>query len=248
MALTFFWRGEDVNLDATHDFSAGDTIGTLASGATISSTAARIGTNGVLGAVSVGSSVTFTPAGIFPGTSTAPADSVGCMACSYQWKVAYPGGAQATGLRFRGTSASNAIGLFTAVTTELRFSIGNPTVTIDLTTVGMNFTFNLWYGLLARWDLPNNKRKLEIYDASNVLLYSIEDTSTDLSSAIPTEVDNLFNVGVKAAGNANTTWADCFMVGNTYNEPLQNNLTKSSYTLYDGSLGTPAILMGQVLS
>lgn len=246
MALTFFWRAEGATLDVDHDFSAGDTIASLINSMTISTTAVRIGTNGLLGAVSAASSANFSSVSIFPGTTTAPSDSVGCMACSHQFVTAFPGSGQNGPLRFRGTNALDAIFLETG-TNKFRLSIGNPTSTTLLTS-NITISPDTWYGFVIRWDFPGNRRAIEVYDSSSVLLEALEDTATNLSSFIPTEVNNIMGLGSKSGANVNTTWADCFMVGNTYNEPLQNNLTKSSYTLYDGSLGTPATLMGQALS
>ena len=49
MALTFYWRCEGTTLDGTHDYSAGATTMTaIGGGESISATAAKIGSNGVL--------------------------------------------------------------------------------------------------------------------------------------------------------------------------------------------------------
>jgi hypothetical protein len=141
--------------------------------------------------------------------------------------------------RFLGTSTSNLIdvqyaGGGSTSATNLRLRIGNGTTkTISLT--GNAFTPDAWFGVVARWDIPGDKMRLELYNAAGALVDSVEDTATDLSTYAPSELASQFLCGAGRASDAWATYVDNVFVANTYDELIQDNFTITSYTSYDGS-------------
>jgi hypothetical protein len=240
MALTFFWRCEGATLDGTDDHSAGDTTATLVTGGAISAAAVRIGTNGLLRPASQVGGANFDSDSIFPGTIAAPSDTVGAMGFSFYNVTAVPAASgDLYGATFVGTTATNKINIQTGSGGNMRLVIGSATSgSLTLTTTGGAITANNWFGVVARWNIAADDRRIEIYNSSGTLVDSIEDLTTDLAANCPEEIKSVagWSCGKCVAGNTNDIYFDNFFVGNTYDEPIQNKLTITSYTEYAPAL------------
>lgn len=226
MALTFFWRCEGTTLDGTHDFTAGDNSAAAGAGSpSISSTAARVGSNGVL-IDDANEYYSFDPTSILSA-------SVGAMACSFRFTTWLDG---STILKAFNTGASaSRIQVSMGVTDELQFNIrldGGTTVT--LSTTAANLTANNWYGVVIRWNQSASDRRIEVYDSSGTLIQAIEDTTTafDLPTGINSlsigSFDNVGSIGLHV---------DNVFVGSAYDEPFEEKFTITSYTEYEGGGG-----------
>lgn len=232
MAITFFWRCEGTTLDGTHDFSAGDTTATAANSVSITSGAARVGTNGVH-VSGLADRYEFDCASI--GTP-----SVGSFACSLK-VTTWGDGSMIIGME--GSNNKDHVQLFMSGTDELRLNIRrNGGTSADLTTTAADIATGTWYGIVCRWDQAANDRRIEVYNASNSLIHSVEDLSTSYDQ--PTDFTNTagFKVGDIGGGNGvfdidNVFWSQ------VYSETLENNLTISSYTEYGGAALDPIRLV-----
>jgi hypothetical protein len=220
-ALTFFWRCEASALDATHDFSAGDTS---ASGSAPTTTAVRIGTNGCE-STSNFDTKDFTATSLFP-------LSTGSFGYWLQYKTALQSGERH--FLVLGSSGNNNFSISTVNTNELRFTISNNgagSVTLDTTAV--NLAIDTWYFVVARYDQPNSDRRLEVYNTSLALIEGVEDLSTGFTA--PGELGGTFSLGI-FQGSADDMWIDNVFGANTYSEPLQSKATITSYTSYSSAL------------
>src|SRR6188474_1286468 len=111
MTIKFYWRAENsVNLDATHDYSAGDTSAATNSSPSFSGTAAKYGSYGIL----IDSSTDrydFNPASIL---SSSVSGSAGAVGMWFQYPTAIPGTALSSIFYVRGNaSANDTIGILT---------------------------------------------------------------------------------------------------------------------------------------
>ena len=254
MSIKLFWRCEGTSLSGTHDHSDGDTSTSGINGGALTAEAARIGSFGILRPSSQAGGFNFNAPGIFPGTVTAPTDSVGSIALSVFYPVAVDTGTStAAGLRFRGTASPNDnFGFRPTGTGGYKFSMQSVAGgTINLATQDL-ITVGSWFGVVARWDFPNNKRRIELYDASGTKIDEAEDYATNIQAFIPPDISsgtNGINTGTAGASFAQNIYYDNLFIANAFDEPLQNNLTITSYTEYDGSLPeevVSSVLMGQV--
>ena len=227
-APTFFWRMEGTTLDGTHDFTAGDSTAALNSLAAINTDAVRIGTNGLdcptssdhaqfdvssgdLISQSVGSlGFWFRLQSFTSGASLFRAHNTGTINNHIQ--VELSGTDDATGreigLRIRLNLAINAV----------------------LVTTDADLQLDTWYRLVVRWDEPNSDRRIEVYNDDGAARTSIEDLTTDFDQ--PTGINTMF-VG-DATGGTLDLHMDNFVIANAYNEPIEDNLTITSYTAYGG--------------
>lgn len=243
MGLNFFWRCEAAALDSILDLSTGDNGASLINSAAISAAAARVGTNGLLRPTGTTGGATFFPNSIFPGDIAAPANAVGCMAMSIR---------EVTNLtntnnfncfaHFRSAASANSqIGFQTQAGGNISaVCINNGgTASRATTTTGPRLA-NAWRGIVCRFDLPGGRLAIEVYDENNVLLEKQEITNVPATS-FPPEIANALN-GLRwgfgttsVAGGAHHD--NCF-VGNTYDEPVQNNFTITEVGEYDeGGVG-----------
>lgn len=231
MAITFFWRCEGTTLDGTHDYSAGDTTAT-ASNSTISATAARLGTNGVLSPGAFLSNMQFSPASIIANYDN-PAALVGSVGFSVYFVTAVQGNQLTLGFRASGASTNDAIAVETATSAEMTLVIRDDTGNVSrITTTAANMAAGTWYGVVARWDIANDKRAIEIYDAAGALIDSNEDLATDLSTYVPDSNVATVVLAYKVASNANDVYFDTFVISDTYDEVTAAMLDYTSYTQF----------------
>lgn len=224
MALTFFWRCEGTTLDGTHDFTAGGNTATANNSPAISATAARIGSNGLL-FDGVSERYDFNPASIWNRL-------VGSAAFSFQFPTALATTGQPFFLCRGSASFDDTIQVQIVSTNELRLIVRDATAgAVNLDTTSVDLAAGNWYGVVIRWDQPNNRRKIEVYNSSNALIQAVEDTSTAFTAPASLDASNGFRIG-DSGGSVGTVWVDNVFVADTYGEPLENNLTITSYTGY----------------
>ncbi len=230
MALKFFWRFEGTTLDGTHDFTGGDSTATTNGSASLSATAARVGTNGGLFPASGGHQFRFD-------TSTGIVDRLlGAVGFSFRVTTA-PSGVQGI-LNISGSAGNNYV--FEVVAGEMRVTTNlEGTGESSLITTAAGITTNLWYGILYRWDHVGNRRTIEVYNASNALIDSIVD-----NTAFTVPADLAASDGMRIGntdGNDAVCHFDNLFIGDTYAEPIESNFTITSYTGYSGGGGSPTV-------
>lgn len=244
MALTFFWRCEGTTFDGTHDYSAGDTTATGVNSGALSTTIKRVGTSSVVAPASFAGGMTFTLAnnGIFNGTLAAPSNLVTSFGFSVYWDTSlYTATGTAIGLKFQGTLSNDQIQVQTVTGgTNLALRLSNNTNgAITLTTTGAVVTADAWWGVVCRLNYATNSRKIEIYNAANTLVDSIEDTSTALANYVPIDIKAVAGLVIaqRSASHTQNTYFDNFFIANTYNEPIQSYLDIASYQQYGSAAG-----------
>lgn len=228
MAIKWFWRFEGTTLDATHDHITGaaDNTATANGSASLSATAARVGTNG--GLFGAGGSDQFR----FDTSTDMVNRLVGAIAFSLRFSTLPPGGVQGV------CNVSGAAGniIFQLVNSDIRVitnleQAGESQVTTDFAPISVN----TWAGVIYRWDQPNSLRVIEVYNASNVLAGSTPD-----ASAFTAPADLATSAGLRIGntdGNGGVIHIDNFFIADTYAEPLEDNFTITSYTGYGGGGG-----------
>lgn len=244
MALTFFWRCEGTTLDGTHDFSAGDTTAAAQNSATLDAAAARIGSSGILVNAS-GKHYRFDPASIA---------SLSEGAIGFWFRV---GGSQGTMVILRGSSETNHIRVdLTGLGARVLLSIGNAangsvSLNTNLGTVNEDITTGAWYFVVVRYDISNDRRRVEVYDADMVLIQYHTDLTTDLSAYGPAAFDSSDGIRVGDIGgwtsSTNYLHIDNLFIADDYDEPLQDFADITSYTEYGVSASAPSKSLGLLL-
>ena len=174
--VNFFWRAEGTTLDNTHDYSVGDQTATLNSAAAINTDAMHIGTNG-LDIPSASDNAQFTVSnGDIINSATG---SFGFWFRMVTFTTASmfataENAQQANNITIARSGTDDATGR------EILFRVrrsGGANVT--LTTTDADLALNTWYFLVARYDEPNNDRRLEIYNSDGSLRTAVEDLATN---------------------------------------------------------------------
>lgn len=232
MALTFFWRCEGSNLTSPYDYSAGDTTSNLINSAVLEYNSGRNGSRSLKKPSGAAGGATFSPASIFPGSVVTPTDTVGCMGCWVKQTTLYNGGSGTSGFpRFRNLASTHFIYITGCDGQDSRnygALISGAGGQVHLQCSGNVLTAGDWFFVILRWDVPNDKIRLEVYNESLTLVDSAEDLTTDLSTRCPSDID-IFSTGSWASA-AGDMYFDTFMVANDYNEPLQDYANYNSYT------------------
>ena len=231
MALMFYWRCEGTTLDGTHDYSAGDTTASANNSVSISATAAKLGSNGLL-ADAVNEWYSFSSASIV----TIDQGSVGFW---LQWKTGVPAVGDVTGLRIRELANNNAIQIKYTTSNEVQLDIAKDGVgSITLNTTAANCAVDNWYFITISWHLSADKRRIRVYNSSGTLINAAEDTSTDLATNTPSALDTI-QIGNPDSSHANQIWIDNIFVGSEYADAddFLTNRDITSYTSY--SAGAP---------
>lgn len=232
MSLTFFWRCEDVNLDGTHDFSAGDTSATATNTPAINTTAVRYGTNGAF--FDSGSDrYSFTPTSIISNTA-------GAAGLWFQFPTAFPASGGAYIFYAQGTNFNDYIRVETltglgASNRGLRLSIrnnGGAAATLDLT--DNELAPGNWYFLAFAWDSVAPSRRITVYDTSMSVL---EDRTSTAAFTAPVDITNW--VFGDITGSTGTMYIDNVFAASLAADIdiLIDNSTITSYTLFDDGGG-----------
>jgi hypothetical protein len=231
MALTFFWRCEATTL-AGDDYSAGDTTATASGTPTIAAGGARVGTNGI---VTTDASDWY----YFDPTSIAATD-VGSAAFSIQFPSSVPGSGYDYGISIIDAGGTNYLKTRTAgAASGFGFRSAKAGVTNTVSTTGITIDAATWYGVVIRWDFPNDLMRIEVYDAAGSLLGYAEDSASDTSDYEPTGPFASFGLRIgNLSTQTNVVYIDNVFVSDAYAEPLQNNLTITAYSSYDSGATT----------
>lgn len=241
MALTFFWRCEATALDSILDYSAGDRTGSTINGGILSTAAARVGSRGLERPASVAGGCNFTAVNIFPGNIAAPDDAVGAIAFSLMYSGAVY---QLTGsniCQFRGIGTNDYLSFSTQPGGKFGFGMRKSAPLATMAVVSTLVLLpDVWYGIIGRFDIPNDKVRLEIYDAAGTLLEGIDWLDGDLAPYVPLDISNGTNgwrMGFFATSWTSPIYMDNGFVGNTYDEPIQNFFTIEDFTQYNPVTG-----------
>lgn len=232
---TFFWRCEGTTLDGTDDFTAGDTTAASSGTPAIDSNAERVGTNGCL--TNGVESFRFDTASI-----TNPAEA--SIGLSVRFVSAIQNGGKV--FRLRGANDNDTIEILVVNSDELRLNIRNATgglITLD--TTAANITADNYFGVVIRYHCANDDRSISVYNSSDVLIQTVSDTSTDLSANCPADLTQSDGIRLGDTAGANTIHYDNLIIATTYAEPVEDNLSITSYTAYDdGSPDGPVFTSG----
>jgi hypothetical protein len=211
-AATFFWRAEGTTLTAD-DFSASDTTATANGGVSISNTAAKVGTNGIL-TTNQQDYYIFSPTSIFT-------INTGSFGVWMQYKTAIPASGNDTGVNAKNSAGNDKITMSFGASEEVRITLTSSGGTqTSLTTGACNFVIDTWYFILVRWDIPNDDRFVACYNSSGALISSNEDLTTDLAASAPTTIDEL-RIG-NSSGHTSVVWTDNAFVSQSYSESFEN--------------------------
>lgn len=238
MALTFFWRCEGLDLDtASGDYSDGDTTGVaITSSPTISATAARVGTSGLLCTAAATYGRGFTSAALFPsGTfdgATASSALVCSIGCSLRWPVMTFTTGNNVGCRISG-DGDNHVEIETVNTETLRVAIRSLGQTDKFATLTTVLSANAWYGVVVRVDAVNNKFAIELYDDTDTLIEAVENTSETLGAQMPWFSSSSSGFQVSANVNASNTHIDNVIVSSVYSAKIEDNFQITHYNQYD---------------
>ncbi len=212
-SAVFFWRAEGTTLSATDDLSP-DTSATANGGVSISNTAEKVGTNGIL-TTNQQDYYIFDPTGICSTTQ-------GAFGGWIQFKTAVPAaGVQFLTRCFDASGAVSEVSLAMANSQEVRLTLVSSGGTSSfLVTSACNIAVDTWYFVVARYHIANDDRFIACYDSSGTLIDSVSDLTTDLAASAPSGLTE-FRVGNPSA-NTNAIWADNIFVSQTYAEPLED--------------------------
>lgn len=235
-AIDFFWRAEGTTLNGTDDFSQGDTTADPNQDVSISATAGMVGTNGILVTAPSSSSYYEFDADIadFAGSPSTQPMSAGFIV---NFRTALPQNGDIIGLEFKGTGANDRVLVSLASTNEINLRVHQQGQSaINLNTSAANVAANTQYRIIIRLDLANDDRNIEVYNSSCTLIEDREDTSTDLSLGIPTDITSVQIA--KTSADANNTWYDNYLIENTYAGVTCAELSNDSYTDFAGAAAT----------
>jgi hypothetical protein len=233
---TLFWRCEDVNLDPDHDHSVGDTTATVQGTSSISATAAKIGSSGILNAS--GDQMRFSNA-----TNPIVNRFTGAMGFWLQFPTTVAGAGQLVAQCVGSVSTNNNITFSMLTSQEVRITIRDATVgAVDLDTTTANLAAAGFYFLVARWDQPNNKRFIGVYDSSLAPLDEVEDLVTSYTA--PAELGS--NSGLRIGGGNQVNYIDNVFVDDAYDAPLLENANITSWTEYSaGGIAVPTLFLSR---
>lgn len=211
-ASTFFWRAEGTTLSATDDKTS-DTSATGNGGVSISATALKVGSNGVL-------TTNQQDYYIFDSTSMCSITE-GTFAGWIQFKTAIPTSGQTSLLRCMDTVGASEVSFALAASEEARITLSNNAgSSIHLATSACNFAIDTWYYIVGSFHVANDDRKIACYNSSGTLIDSNTDLTTDLSANAPTTFTAL-RVGNPGA-SVNVVWVDNVHLSGTWAEPFEN--------------------------
>ena len=257
MALRYFYRLAAGTLDPTHDYTAGTTTTTeIGTGGTFNTTAGLGGETGLHVATNLqGGRATSAGAILSPATVDGVTQPLN-LVLSTAWSFRCIGGTSFQsfqrdfGFKINSTVSNELFGVVAGLSPaklalRLRSSISGSQQTLDLTLSNTTIAADQWYGVVIRLDVPNDNVRIELYTHDGTyggeatLVEAVEDTATALDNYIVSNIvtTSAALVFLAQAGthDAHPVVLDNWMISTDYNEPLQDNLTKSSYTLYGSS-------------
>ena len=237
MALTFFHRFEQQNLDATHDKSDGDTTGAHNGSPTYDPVAAKVGTNGLLVDAS-GERTAFASASIVSPT-------LGSVGMWIQFPTAFPTSDAAWLFYTQGTNANDYIRISThsgtgASNRNLRLGIrnnGGATVNVDLD--DNELAPGNWYFVVITWDSSTPSRTISVYDTSGTLLDTV---SSAVAFTAPADLLNFYFGDV--TGTTGTVYFKNAFIGSATADgaTFVTNRDITTYTAYNDGSGSTATI------
>lgn len=219
-AATFFWRAESATLTASVDLSP-DTSATATGGVSISTTAVKVGTNGVL---------TTNATDYYAFTSTGICDvTQGAVSGWIQFKTSVPASGLDVLAKCMNTGDTSEAGISTGSSQEIRLTLAAAGgTTVNLATSSCNFAIDNWYYVVASWHIANDDRAIACYNSSGTLIDSATDLATDLAAAAPGSFDE-FRVA-NPSSHADVVWVDNIFASATWAEPFENFHSITSIT------------------
>lgn len=227
-ALTWFWRAEGTTLDGTHDLANGSGTVTLNAAASISATAALVGSNGLWANGSAHQAQIDSTTAMF----SAGEGAIGFLVRATAWVggtvIMSVGSAfnQQYGAKLGGSSGTGNVYCY----------VGDPDgpSAQAATTVG-NLAANVTYGVICRWNHAANTLRVEVYSTPTGTPSLIEGVSNTGGYTQPTSLNatNGFRLG-DMSGLGFTGYFDNVFVSKTYAEPIESNFSITSYTGYGG--------------
>lgn len=217
-ALTMFWRCEGTTLDATDDYSAGDTTATLNAGATLTAGAAKSGSLGLDCDGNTTSDVAFSSASIVNRMT-------GCVGMWFRWTGGWFDGSDI--FRYDGTNFY--VSLWTQATSGrlgARYSITGQGQA-DALMAATSLVQNTWYFVVLRWDVATRDLiRLEVYNADGTLREGVQATQSGSMTGTAEGSTFLFGTAYMVAN------LDLFMASSRYDLPLHAYRNYTSYTSY----------------
>ena len=252
MALKFYWRCESGTF-AAQDYSAGDSTPST-SNQTYGTAGAKIGTNGLIAAVSVAGAATF-DAGTIIANSSDVDTSVG--AAGYWWKceTAWPPNGLVHGFRLYHTLTSKGLRVQSVTGSKLRFRATDNVTSVDAAPTA-TLSVGTWYFVIVRWDIPNDKIKMELYtDGGGGTLTPVTNGSAEITSGV-NAIISAANLGgstwtsvqwnVHDASYGDRSFSDNAMYCDTYTAKVESNAFITDYVNYsEGSPPTVDPTMGR---
>lgn len=251
MALKFYWglEANSTTLGAS-DYSAGDTVADTHTGNTFGAAGAKLGSYGLIGASGSAANTGFNAETGILTASGQIGSAVG--SCGYWWQAetVFPGNNLANGFRLYRTAVANGLRVMSVTGSKLRLLAQNPGAEQVEAAPAAALSTGTWYFLVPRWDVPNDKIKLEIYEDAGGSTLSLTDeaeTTTGIQTVL-NETDfggagsafEFIQFGVKSSGTASRIFTDNIIVCNTYDALIQNNAFITDYSQYSDSVGHPA--------
>lgn len=237
MALSWFWRAEGTTLDGTHDFANGTGTVTLNASASISATAALVGSNG-LWANGVSQQ------GRIDSTTTVFDTATGAIGFLFR-ATAWAGGTLIVNV---GTGGSNQYGFTLSGSSgsgNISFYCGDPegTNVSAVTTVG-NLAQAVTYGVIGRWDHGANTLRIEVYSTPTGTPSLVQGVSNTGGYTQPSGLATSegFRLG-DGSGLGFTGYFDNIFVSKVYAEPIESNFSITSYTAYGGVAAPKRMLL-----
>lgn len=224
MSLTMFSRCEAAALDATHDFSAGDTVWSLLSAAVFNSSAAKIGTNGLQ----------------CPSGDDYTQLDAASIINRLQGAVGFWFRPQTLGngtwlLNLQGTSGSDYINIeYSAGEVALRHrsSIGGNYL---VSTTGAGITTGNWYFIQINWTSTGDATNISVWNASGTLLATAGASSAAGISTAPVDI---IAVNVGTQGTTMQVDIDNVFIGNQYSDDFFAKRNITSYTEYSAGVNS----------
>jgi hypothetical protein len=216
MAVVFYSRLDSLTLDATHELT-NVAMSFTAAGTTSFASAAGFAGNGLL----CEAANSYLDSGNVETLISPSAGSCGLM-------IRFPSTVPTFGDRVTvvNVNATEAIRLnISSNSFQLQWTANSATVSV---LANVTLSSNTWYGVVVRWNQPNNRLELEMYDANGDALGS---WSHGAAFNAWTTATRSFRVGANTSA-ANTGHYDNFFISDDPDEPIQNNFSINSITSY----------------
>ncbi len=217
---TFYWSidGNSTTL-AAQDYSIADTTGTGVGGVSFNATNKKVGSHAI-------NTTNASDYYIFTSTSICNV-AEGTLAGWVQFKTAVPSSGPAVIAHCMNSGDLSLAELSMGSSQELALEIQSSGGTSAfLATSACNMQVDLWYFLIASWNVATDQRKVACYAADGTPINS-NSSSADFSTAAPSSFTD-FRVG-NPGTSANAMWVDNVFASATYDAPFDQFKSITSY-------------------